>query len=500
MNPRISSYFAAVVAVVAIVVMIENLRVGLPFAIASAATVAPLYWFPVPKRYFYIPLFMTTTLWATHLTRVPVLTVAPDLFLYPRIGPVAPSVLAIVLLRYAAYSILLFLGLSLGFRAFSPRDAAQLQEHSEPKPPLVRASVVVALVCLGIFLARAILQLGLGLYTKNVTNPKFGFLSQLLPDGMLYPMTILYLAKYRRRIPIFESFIFVGIAAGMVGLTLISGSRRSIATLGLALFIYFLAYRGDFRIRFSRMILLVGSGLTLLMLSFALARPIRNYLAANGGYSGELFSVIWRGARNAFQPGAATFLANAVSRRVSLATDGMLVVEMYRPESVIGALSPVRTAQRVVAKLVPHYRPPDNALSSGKVIGMVYSGVSVEEEHAGAVGLLASFNLTFGRWFSFAAILILGMMCAAYFGITARIREPDLVYLFHFIGMQMIFSWILAGNLDGMVASTVVNFTLLSLYFFTIVIIIGAARLGTTREPRNTGVGSASPPPLGMHP
>lgn len=481
MRFRVSIYLAAVMAALAAFVLSQSLPVGLAFLFASAATYVPLRILPVPTRFFYIQLFIAITLLVTTLARVPFLAAEPDVFLYHRIGVVTPEILAVVLVKFAFYAALLFLGLFLGFRLFARNPNVGARQGA---PLFLRASVVIALVSLLIFSARAFLQLGLGLHTKSVVNPRFGFLSELVPDGFLYPICILFIAKYRKLVPPFEAAVFGAIVAGMIGLTVISGSRRSIAALGLALFIYFLSQRGDFRISLGRGFALASLGLSLLLLSFAVAGTVRSTLRGQGGYSADFGKVIWRGAKTAFHPDAAIILGHAVSRRVSLGMDGLVAVEMYRPKLAVERFSPRSALQRAAAKLIPRYRAPGNEMSSGKILGVAYDLQALDLRHASAFGLFASLNLTFGRWLSFVAAFTFGLLCAAYFSITARIREPDVVYLLHFIGMQFTFAWIISGNFDGLVAATISNFVVLSTYSFGIVMMIAAAGRRWEPEPR----------------
>jgi hypothetical protein len=178
------------------------------------------------------------------------------------------------------------------------------------------------------------------------------------------------------------------------------------------------------------------------------------------------------------------FLGNAVSRRVSLGMDGMVAVERYRPKMAIDAFSPRRTMERAAAKLIPRYSAPGNAMSSGKALGVAYAFQSLDLKHASAFGLFASLDLTFGRWASFGAALFFGLLCAAYFGVTARIAEPDVVYLLHFLGMQLTFGWIISGNMDGLIAATASNFIVLGAYSFGISMVIIAAGRSWDTGPR----------------
>jgi hypothetical protein len=476
---RVSTYLVTLVAGMAVIVWLQNWAVGAAFLVAGAATVLPLYWMPVPKRYFYIPLFAAATLFVTHLARVPFLVAAPDLFLYPRVGAISADLLATVLLKYALYSGLLFAGIFWGFRGASAKSRET--RTPSPRPVFLRASAVITCMSLMVFAARSFLQLGLGLHTKNVANPTFGFLGQLLPADLLYPVCILYLAKYRARIPLFEVIVFAAIAAGMIGLTLVSGSRRSFAAIGFALFIYFLAQKGNFKLGVGRALAITCATAGLLMLSFALAEPIRGLLKSRGTYNGQLLSVIGTGVRTASRGDALAVLGNAASRRISLGMDGMVAVELYRPDLAVAAFSPKSTGQRALAKLVPRYQAPGNAVSSGQVVGMAYLGMPVDVQHASALGLLASLNLTFGRWISFLAIVAFGALSAAYFRLTARLADADLVYLLHFLGMQILFSWISSGNLDGLLASTATYLILFTTYAAIIAAMINVASLPSQR-------------------
>jgi hypothetical protein len=486
MHLRLSSYFTTLVLLVAATVLIQSPRLGVAFLAASSAVTLPLYISRVPRRFFYILLFSAAAMWVTHLARVPFLLAMPESFLYPRIGSVTPDVLGTALLMYAGHAMLFLGGLAIGLRLFGTRH--RISTTPPPRRPLlVRISALVAVVCLLLFFARAYLQLALGLYTKNVARPSVGFIGELIPAALFYPLVILYLAKYRRLIPPFEIGVFALIGVGMVALVLLSGSRSAFATIGLGLFIYFLAHKGDFRLALGRTIAIGVAGASLLMLSFAVARPIRGFLGQNEGYAAGLSEAVTRGIRAAFSPGAATFLAGAVSRRVSLGMDGMLVVEMEQPRALLDAFRPLTTAKRVLGKLIPLYSSGDGGMSTGKAIAVAYLGHSEEQRHASSLGLFASLELMFGRYGSLAVAFVIALLWAAFFGLTARATDADVAYLLHFVGMSQVFAWILSGNIDGLLGSSVRTWILYAVYAVAIVVMIGAAK----RERRERGIALA---------
>ena len=152
----------------------------------------------------------------------------------------------------------------------------------------------------------------------------------------------------------------------------------------------------------------------------------------------------------------------------------MIAVEHYRPEFLLGAFAPRSMFYKTIEKLIPRYRP-DDAMSTGKALGMAYSGHTIDRRHSSAIGLFASLRLTFGDRGSYVAVFVLGLIGAAFFALTARIGDRGLVFLLHFVGMQQSLTWILSGNMDVQTAATITTFVLLLVSAGAAVVMTGAA-------------------------
>lgn len=461
---RISSYFTLAVAATALVVLVQDGRVAVVYAVACAAVVAPLYLLRVPRRFFFVLLFAMTAIWLTHHLRVPFLLAYPEGFKYSRVGMVTPDLIRETLWQLTFGSILLGLGLWVGFRSFTSRlesEAGSTEKAS--RPFFVRASALLAVVVVVILFARAFLQLGLGLETKNVETATFGFLSQLLPDFLLFPVVIIYLLKYRRRITRFERSIFLVTLIGMLVLSVLSGSRSGFARLALAIFIFLLVERGDFRIGAFKVAILGVIGAWLLILTFSVAGPIRGYFASGGSYGLGMHQFVTAGFQRALNEEALPVLGSAVSSRVSGGMDGMLAVEQYRPGILLDAFTPQRMAAKAAEKLIPQYNPAW-AVSTGKTIGVAYAGHSWDQRHSSNLGLFAALRMMFGSPGLYLACFVVGLFWAVYFRLVEVFQDPDFVLLLHFIGLQQVMGWVISGNLDIIIPGTIINIVLLLTY------------------------------------
>lgn len=457
---RATTFLALLLLVLAIWVAFLSPTTAPYYLVACGAVFLPLRLFRIPGRYFHIALLVTSVLVVTHLVRVPFLLWTPESFAYGKVGSVTASALEQALLKFAITAAVLFAGLSLGFAGQSANNA---YGDGSRRPLLLRARVVViALVALAVTV-RAFMQLRLGLYTKFAVNPEFGFLTRLHPDIVVYPILVIYLLKYRHTLTRLERALVGLTALSLVGLIILSGSRSAIGMFALFGFIVYAADRGNFRVRISRAALIGVLGAWLLMLTFALAGPLRYQLARGADYTSLDMAVVLEGARSSLDLKAVVTLASFVTTRTSGGMDGMVVVNMHRPEMLRNVFSPGAIASRVPTKLIPRYSP-EGVMFGGRAIAIAYGGEAMRfVAHSGSVGMFAALDLALGPLSYFGAFLF-GAMWAAYFRITARLRDRDVRLLFHVLGMQQVFSWSLSGNFDELIPSTVIMMVLLIAY------------------------------------
>ena len=482
MRLKLSTHFTLLILLVGALTLLQDPRVGAAYLIASAAILVPLSMWRVPRRYFYVVLFSAVAIWLTHFLRVPFLLALPESARFPRVVILTPALGVRVLLQIALYSLLLLLGLVMGLRAFAGRTPvrSEVEKHGR-RPYLLHASIVVLVLCVGLLMIRVLFQLGLGLNTKFVVNPSTGFLSRILPDHLIYPVALLYLVKYRRHISSFETSLFALVVVGFSILVTLSGSRQAFAAIGLALFIYYLAHRGNFRLGAMKAWLLGVMAAWMLILTFAIAAPLRSYLKTERGYGQQVAAVMVAGARAAINPRSLMLLGGLVSKRISGGFDGLVAVNQEQPEIVKDAFSLRRTVLIVLAKLIPRYGVEEEMVT-GKAIAVAYGGVSLDQRQASAVGLFAALQLMFGPRLSYVAALGLGLLWAGYFRVTERFRDPDVTFLFHFIGMQQLIIWVMSGNFDIVIPGTIRSLVYLVVYGGLVVVTATVAR-GRGRRP-----------------
>src|SRR5690606_12356326 len=128
-------------------------------------------------------------------------------------------------------------------------------------PILIRLFYLLVLIKLGVIFAT-----GAGIKGEE-SSSVFAFLLRLVPDDLIFVVTMVYLLKYRGKLTQKRRFWLYGLIALMSFSILITGSKIFIILLGLCFFIGVL-YEG-FRFRILRLILMTFIGVILIVGSFS---------------------------------------------------------------------------------------------------------------------------------------------------------------------------------------------------------------------------------------
>lgn len=484
MSFPLSRYVIVGLVLATLWVAAHDVVLGGAYALAALAVTLSLVLLRVPRRFFYVMLFTALAIVVSHLLRPLILIPLPELFTYGGLGSVGPPLMLRALLKVALYSAMVLGGIWLGFRLIPAPPRARTEDEGgdedEPVdasgeegslPVLIRGQVLVIALMGVLVLIRAYLQFRLGLFTKLAPpNPTAGFLAQFIPDLLIYGVGVLYLLKYRRWLSLPALGLVAVFVVGMVVMTLVSGSKGFLARLGVILFIYLLAEKGDFRLRPAPAALAVVVGAWALVFSFSVANPLRLYLGERG-YSMEITRIILQGAREAVELHPETLVeqANAVTGRFN-GFDGLLATEMYRPELLKKAFQPLGMGERIVGRLLPRVGFGEE-LGTGKAIGVVYSGHSLDVEHFGAVGMFGALELMVGEGASYLLALAIGLFWAAYFRFSEVFREEDLRLLLQLVGAMGIITWTMSGNFDVTVASFIIDVVHVAFYSTLVVVL-----------------------------
>ncbi|MFQ5536398.1 MAG: hypothetical protein ACE5GJ_02995 [Gemmatimonadota bacterium] len=451
---RVSQYFTAVLLICAGLVFLEDLVFGLSYLVAAAAILVPLHFFRVPRRYYYTVLLAAGTIWLTHLVRPLVLFAQPQGFLYPRILQVNGPLVNTALLRIAAMAFMMMLGMVVGYRIFGRAALARVRDE-KGKPILLRMRVLIdaGLVAVVIFKAFLLIRFGVG-FRAGTPDPLLSVLARFAPDYLVYGLLILYLGKYAHRISFAERSLHVTLLAGMAVVGLLQGSKAFIAQILLALFVFYLAFRGDFSIRLRNAFLLGLAGITVLVVSFPLAMSMRRYVQERG-YDLGAFRAGLAGVAEVVHPEQATFVAVWITSRL-IGFDGVLATEVKLPPEFVRVFALEQTASRIRGRLVP-LNQGAGSVSSGQAVSTFLIGHPEELRHSGGVGLFAASRLMGGPVGSMVVVFLFGLAWAAYFSLAERVPSSDARFLLRYVGVNGIIFLTMSGNADYLLPLIVVS-------------------------------------------
>lgn len=452
---RVSQYFTGVLLASSAVVFVESLAFGLAYLAAVAAVLVPLHAFPVPKRYYFTVLLAAGTIWLTHLIRPMVLFVQPEGFLYPRIVALNGELVISTLLRIAVMGFALLSGLILGYHLLGRRNRPPADAGGR-RPLLLslRAVIQVLLVGAVAFKAVALLVFGVG-FRSGAPDPVLSILSRFVPDYLIYGLVVLYLGKYRRQIGPAERLLHVGLLAAMSVLGLLQGSKAFVAQILLALFVFYLAFEGDFRVKVRHAALLGVAGVVVLVASFPLAMSLRRYVQTEGYDLGALVAA-GRGLADIARPEEAATMAAWISSRF-IGFDGMLATEAALPPEFLQTFGLAETVGRVQGRLIPLDEGTGGSLSTGRAVSTYLIGHPEELRHSGGVGLFAASHFMGGPVGGVAIVFLFGLSWAAYFCLSDRVRSSDARFLLRYVGVNGIIFWTMSGNADYLVPVLVIT-------------------------------------------
>jgi hypothetical protein len=477
---RLSTYFAVFSLSASALVITRNPYVGAAYLIATVALLLPLFVFRVPSRFYFLLLFTSATLWASHMVRPLVWVFDLSVFMYGRIGQLTDQVVAASLIEIGILGFVLELGLVFGLIPFFMSDRRRTPAP-RGNPLLVRGSTVIVGGLALLLFMRGFLLIGLNVGRKGIdVDPRFAFISQLIPDELVFAICVLFLAKYRHELSRFLLTAVTAILFAYTFLLLLGGSKAFLARLALALFIYYLASRGNFKVRVGRSVVIGAASLVLLILTFSLATFVRSAAKTTSGFGIEFITVIAKTAPQILQRERLKLAVDMVTRRLS-GYDGFAAVGMYRDPRVEQAFSPSATASQAAARLLPGYRA--GGMSQGKSISVYYAGLPVTLKHAGALGLFGAAKLMGG---SLAALLLFGIgyVWGAFFRWSGRLESEDFGFLLQYIGAFAVLRWSLSGNFDDLIAEFVIN--LGQLAFYTIAAMLGYSIIKMIARPAVT--------------
>lgn len=452
---RVSQYFTAVLLASSALVFFESPTFGFAYLAAAASVLVPLHAFRVPRRYYFTVLLAAGTIWLTHLIRPMVLFVQPEGFLYPRIISLDGTLVTSTLLRIAVMGFALLAGLVAGYRLLGGREAGSTDEEGR-RPLLLSLRSVVQLALVGGVLFKAVTLLAFGVgFRSGAPDPVLSILSRFVPDYLIYGLVVLYLGKYRHRITPAERLLHLALLGAMATLGLLQGSKAFIAQILLALFVFYLAFEGDFRVKVRHAALLGVAGVVVLVASFPLAMSLRRYVQTEG-YNLGAVSAAARGLAEVARPEEAATVAAWISSRF-IGFDGMLATEASLPPEFLQTFGLTETLHRVQGRLIPLDEGTGGSLSTGRAVSTYLIGHPEELRHSGGVGLFAASRFMGGPVGGVLIVFLFGLGWAAYFSLSDRVRSSDARFLLRYVGVNGIIFWTMSGNADYLVPVLVIT-------------------------------------------
>jgi hypothetical protein len=483
MKLRLSTYFTVVAIACGLLVVVRNPYVGAAYMVAVAGLLLPTYAVRVPQRFYFLALFTAGTLWIAHMVRPLAAVFGYADFMYAHLGTWSDEVAAAALLRIGLYSFVLQVGLLLGLLPVFGSPRAQRTTPTEDSTAfLVRARFPIILGIVGFFLIRAMLMFGAGIGRKSVeTGAQLGFILQLIPDDLVFALGVLYLAKYRKQIGLALVAVMVGVLAGYSILLLIGGSKAFLARIALAIFIYYLASRGDFKIRLGRAVVTAALVAGMLLFTFPLASLVR-FTGKTSGFGAESITHIAKSIPQMMTAERMRYAVDLVTRRIS-GYDGFIAVRIHRDPRVEESFTLKATVTQAMSRLIPGFRA--TSMTQGKAISVYYLGLPELFQHAGAVGLFGAVELMAGG-LALLFLLGLGYVWGTFFRFASSLRNPDLAFILQHAGAYAVLRWSLSGNFDDLAARFLVYLIQIGFYGFLIVVGFAALRRLSTTRPSMT--------------
>ena len=478
MTFRVSTYFAFLAALGVLACALARPALLLPYTLAAAGILLPLYVLRVSRQYFYVLIFTAGAIWISHLVR-PLVSSSDDLILlYPIMRSVTDAQRAAVLLDVALYAMLLIGGVAAGLVLFQPLGRDDVTAGPDDAPLLLRAHRSVLLILGALLAARLFLLLVLGVGRKGVPiDPRVGFLIQFFPDELVFGVGVLLLARYGRLISRQARGMAWLVILGYSGVLLVGGSKAFFARILLAAFVYYLAARGDFRLRLRTAVAIGAATVLVLAVSFPFATALR-LATRTSGLGLDAAATAVSTVRSSLRPEQLGIAADLVTRRLA-GYDGMIVVHMEHNEAVAASFHPVTTVKQVASRLIPGFRLQE--MTQGKAVSVHYARLPESLQHAGALGFFGSARLTAGRATGLF-IFLFGLAWGAFFRLTSRVRSLDAQFLLQYIGAYVLLRWLLSGNADDLLAMFIIQIVQLAAYAVLLHMTHSVVRTTMTRE------------------
>ncbi len=455
-----------IVVVLCAIALNYDYEIGLAYTLASACLVLPIYVLRVPQRFFYVMLFAAISLWVTHMLRPLVLLVDMDLFKFPIVGYIDKNIMIDALFKIAQFNVLVLSGLFLGFKAYALQPNKVPVLASEFKMPFfLRGRFGMNVLLIFFFLLKLFLIVAFNLGSRGEqADASIGFILRLMPDFLIYPICLLYLARYNKQLKRRQVAFYAIMLLGYSGLVLLQGSKMSLALTGFAVFIYYLSDKGDFKVHLLRAITLGAFGALIMVFSFVLGSSLRYYVRSYGFNAGLITHLADEASTVTASDKSFEYADDITSR--FLGFDGVMVTDMYQPAELRRVFSPVNTLNRILDQLLPFYAAQGN-LTSGRAVSIIYMGFSDTHTHTGGVGLLGALVLMSGTWAIWLGFL-LGFGVAAYFAFSERSGSRDLSFVLYYVGLYFLINIIMAGAMERNIALALINVIHVFFYYFMI--------------------------------
>lgn len=462
MKFSISSYFHIALIIGSFYILAIDIQTGIVYLIATL----PLLfftsrWVKLPKKYVPVFLIAAGSIWAFYLVRPLLLVIRPDLFMYPRIGDINNSDHIRVLLQIAVYSLLFLSGLYVAVIVGANKRRYLSPFYDSNKAGLLLKNRQIIIFGAGlIILFDLYLLLGRNIGVSGTYSP-LAFIRLFLPLCLIMPVFALYLLKYRRYLTRVERTIVFSLIGLIVLTSLLKGHKSALLSVVEIVFLFYLLEKGNFKISLTKTLFFGGAAVILISVTFPTAMAIRSFMQLHG-FSLDIFDVIFESLSCLTDKEFLLGVLDMATGRFC-GYDGLLAVNLYKPPELFSIFNELYILKRAVASLVPKFSL--EGIGLGKAVGVFYTGHSFDIMHAGALGLFASIILIGKGVLSYFYITFIGILFGIFFSIANKFKGYEPRMLLSIIFSMQLISWMISGNLDGILSSFIVILVHLTFYF-----------------------------------
>lgn len=386
----------------------------------------------------------------------------PEFFGYSTLGVPNSSTLIEALILQGLFSLAFLSGLFFALHIIGSKLRAPLPLQYSSVIDRLGESFLLVIVLISLLWLFLALFLGAG---QKLSKSSMDYFALILPITLLIPSALAYLSrKVKKRITFVEFFLVLFVIFINVLSILLTGSKAGVFLLILYVFLYLMYLNRDFKVRVVKALFITQLVIISILVTVVLANMIKYSNASTYSSMEILRNTLGRGDLWLFMLDRISFRLNGY--------DGSVAVLMHHPlefESVANWLNMIYNG---IAQLLPGIS--GNSYSVGKAVGLAFGGKSVDEAHAGALGLIGIVYFMHGYIGGALVCFLLGSWFGVLFRIIARVTIktiPERITAFLVLSYLLAF-WVSSGNFDKLVQVLGISIIHMTFYYFVLVFIL----------------------------